>query len=227
LVLSWELDAFQGVHTLLVFVDLLISCLSVSGVGDGGTKLSDLSTEVGAFWVFVTSGFWNDGILGTSQRVQLLLVFIDFLGEFCLITDGQTSDSDSLSDTGATWVFVVSVEWSDDLSAVEGLESLSVFTDLGFDFTEGSWLEVLSEDSDLCTDVLAFWVFWCVTWSVDALDDVHTGLVFSGLLVDGFLVGGVGGGTELSDLSTEVLACDGFVTSFWESDWSLGTFKAV
>jgi len=66
LVLSWELDAFQGVHTFLVFVDLLFSGLSVSGVGDGGTELSDLSTEVGAFWVFVTSGIWNDGILGTS-----------------------------------------------------------------------------------------------------------------------------------------------------------------
>jgi len=157
----------------------------------------------------------------------LLLVFIDFLGEFCLITDGQTGDSDSLSDTLASWVFVLSVEWSDDLSAVEGGESLSVFTDLGFDFTEGSWLEVLSEDSDLSTDVLAFWVFWCVTWSVDTLDEVHTGLVLSGLLVDGFLVGGVGGGTELSDLSTEVLALNGLVTSFWESDWSLGAFKAV
>jgi len=46
LVLSWELDAFQSVHTFLVFVDLLIGCLSVSGVGDGGTELSDLSTEV-------------------------------------------------------------------------------------------------------------------------------------------------------------------------------------
>jgi len=148
----------------------------------------------------------------------LLLVVIDLLGEFCFVTDGQTGDSNSLSDTGATWVFVVSVEWSDDLSAVEGLESLSVFTDFGFDFTEGSWLEVLSEDSDLCTDVLAFWVFWCVTWSVDALDDVHTGLVFSGFLVNGFFVGGGGGGTELSDLGTEVVAFDWLVTSFSESD---------
>jgi len=157
----------------------------------------------------------------------LLLVVIDLLGEFSLVTDGQTGDSDSLSDTVASWVFVLSVEWSDDLSAVEGGESFSVFINLVLDFTECSLLEVLSEDSDLSTDVLAFWVFWCVTWSVDALDDVHTGLVFSGLLIDGFLIGGGGGGTELSDLSTEVLALNGLVTSFWESDWSLGTFQAV
>jgi len=44
--------------------------------------LSDLSTEVGAFWVFVTSFSWNDVILGTSEGVQLLLVVIDLLGEF-------------------------------------------------------------------------------------------------------------------------------------------------
>jgi len=119
----------------------------------------------------------------------LLLVLIDLLGELCLVTDGQTGDSDSLSDTLASWVFVLSVDWSDDTTTVEGLESLSVFTDLCFDFLETTWTDVLSEESDLCTDVLAFWVFTGLSLSVDALDDVHTGSVFSDLLICGFFVG--------------------------------------
>jgi len=224
---SWELDALELVHTHLVLVGLLFCGFLVGWVGGGGTELSDLGTEVGAFCWFVTSFGWGDGVWGASEGIQLLLEFGDSLGEFLLVTDGETGDVDSASDDSASWVFGVTVDWSDDLSAVEGLESGGVFLDLVFDLTELSWLEVLSDDSDLCAEVLAFWVFWCVTWSVDALDEVHTGLVFSGLLVNGFLVGGGGGGTELSDLGTEVLAFDGFITSFWESDWSLGAFEAI
>jgi len=79
----------------------------------------------------------------------LLLVFSNLCLEFTLVTDGQTGDSDSLSDTLASWVFVLSVDWSDDTSAAEGLESLSVLSNLCFDFLETTWTDVLSEESDL------------------------------------------------------------------------------
>jgi len=157
----------------------------------------------------------------------LLLVFIDLLGELSLVTDGQTGDSDSSSDTVASWVFVGSVDCSDDTSAIEGGESLSVFINLCFDFLEATWLDVLSEESDLCTEVLAFWVFTGCSLSVDALDEVHTGSVFSDLLICGFLVGGGGGGTDLSDLCTEGLALCWLVTSLWEWNGTLGAFAGI
>jgi len=157
----------------------------------------------------------------------LLLVFIDLLGEFCLITDGQTGDSYSSSDTLASWVFVGSVDWSDDTSAAEGVHTCSVFLDLVFNFLETAWFDVLSEKSDLCTDVLAFWVFTLLSLSVDAFDEVHTGSVFSDLLVCGFLVGGGGGGTDLSDLGTEGFAFCWFVTSLWELDGTFGAFEGI
>lgn len=79
----------------------------------------------------------------------MLLVVCNLLLEFSWVTDGETGNSDSLSDTTASWVFVFSVDWSDDTSAVEGLESLSVLSNLCFDFLEAAWTDVLSEESDL------------------------------------------------------------------------------
>lgn len=63
--------------------------------------------------------------------------------------------------------------------------------------------------------------------SVDALDQVHTGSVFSDLLVCGFLVGWGGGGTDLSDLCTEGFAFCWLVSSLWELNGTLGASEGI
>lgn len=155
------------------------------------------------------------------------LVFSDLLFKILLVLDGQSGNLDLLSDVTAFSWFGVTGDWSACSSAAEGLQSFSVFLDLLFDFLELAWFSGGSEDSDLSTDVLAFWVFTLFTNSVDALKDIHTGLVFSDLLFGCFLILWLGGGSESSDLGTEGFAFLWFVLSVWEWVSSLDALQGV
>jgi hypothetical protein len=226
---SSDLDALKLVHSGLVLSNLLLNGGSVlSGVG-GGTDGSDLGSEGGAFWVFVSSFLWGGGSLGAFEGVQLSLVLVGLGLKLLLVSDGQSGNSDLSADGSALWIFGFSVDWSDDSLAFEGDQTFTVFLDLLLDCGSLAWLGGGTEDSDLSSDGLAFWVFFAA-WgsdSVDAFEGVHSGLVFGDLLLDGGLVGGGGGGSEGSDLGSEGVAFLVFVLTAWELSSSLDALEGI